>query len=195
MDCISFLERWAKSLNTNQKGFLGGAKDFTKTFLLCMQAFLLFVATNPGLLSTLKTFVESLKAIIDIQISAIELLILQLDIENQIINAVFQPYEALKAGVAGQLSILPLDQFDKCPPIKSLHDSFINGFGDYATGVPPLNKIKSINAWITRKEFELTHRKTYAQKLRAKVEQLRATEGMLDALIQTISCVTLGLGI
>jgi len=188
MACITILEKFAQSLNTNQKGFLSGAKDFTKEFLLCMQAFLAFVAKNPSLFATLKTFIESLKALIELQISAIQLIILQLDIENQIVNALLQPYVALKEGISGQLAVLPLAEFKNCPPIGRLHQSLVDGFNDFS-GTGPLAKIKSINDWIKRKEFELTHRKTYADKLRAKIEQLRTTTLMLDALIEMIECI------
>lgn len=178
------LIQWTKTLNSNQKSAL---RVVSLDALLCLESFLLFLAQTPAILSAFVTFLQGAKALIDLQISLIELLILQLDIENQIINAILQPYKAFRAQLDGQLAQLPLAAFDSCPPIKTIEDFVRDGFNDFTSNTPPLNKIKSINEWIKRKEFEYAHRQSYIQKLAAKVEELKAIETMFDALIQAIN--------
>lgn len=170
-------------------------KQFTKTItppiaeqaLICVEDFLLVLAGNPILLSQFKTLIVGLKALVDAQIASLELAVTQLNVLNQVANALIQPYEAIKQQLASELSLYPFSQFNDCVIVQEVKDQVTKRIPSSPGPIGNLiRKIRSIDAWITAKKFQILQWTAQIQSINAQIENLKQSEIIFDAIAKAI---------
>jgi len=185
MSCVTDgLKKLEKSLSPQEKGYL----DFSLATFQCLESFLYFIAANPVLLSQFKTLLQGATAAIDAMIATVQLMIAGLDVQNQIINAIIQPFRALREQTKGQVGVFvaPFKQFERCPPILGIKNSLLNNFKSL-NKIPGSSKLRAVDNWVKTKEYQALAMRNYAQDLNKVVERMRASQKLFQTIVDTIT--------
>ena len=190
---IQFLK---KELN-NYKGWERTLLGFTNGTIDCLEAFLQFLAANPNIISQFLGLIQTFDALASATISTLELMVAQLNVINQVANAVMQPVKSLTSQTKGQMGLFGWDKFDNCPPVAWTKEFLVNGAYSLVKKVPapgaskgltgPVkNAVKGGKDFIKRVEYELYYRDKQIKKLQKQIETLRVYQKYLNMLTRAI---------
>lgn len=180
------IENLLKSLSAKQRTFLG---LISKDAVQCLLAFLAFIVNSPPLFSQFKTFINSLMALVDVAIAAVQLFIAQVAVSIDIIGAIISPFQAAIAQVSGFLNIFPFGEFLSCPPIAKLAElqkKLTQGALNYISNIPPGNKIKMVLGYIKKLQWQLERLQKFKQNLLDTLEQLKAIKLLFQAIVDAL---------
>jgi len=160
--------------------------------LLCLKQFLILLAKNPALLSQFTSFLNGLLSTATATLTAVQLLVNQLNLLNQLTSSAISLYRGAASKVTGGNfgGQYPFKEFADCPPVQFVvktikklipkpsmpsalsNNKYVKGYNSYK------NKIK-------RLEFEIRRRVKQVEKLTALIDLLKIQIEFLQFLVTT----------
>jgi len=160
---------------------------------LCLAQFLLFIAKNPVVLNNFKALLLTITSTLSLITDAIQLVIAQLRLLNQIVDAAIQAVRGSATQLVGFNKVFPFSEFASCPAIDKVKGLLAAPVKKLASKLVPKgagNRFSTAVNTIKRWEFEIIRRKKKIELLEKKlegismmVEEINSWAGLIDKYI------------
>lgn len=157
------------------------------TGVTCVLAVLQFVLADPILRSTIVTFLETLKAQIELQKSLAQAAVQQATISAALLNTQIQALEAVGSTVGGLGNRFPLERLLQCPPLGRIVNEIKGSVVKAQGGLPTPSPLAQAKTKIRNLKYYLFVLQKKIDILSQKIEDFDLFIVQIDAIIDLVN--------